>query len=113
MKEKIFDYRGDCWKGYQDVGLCLRILPPGKSFSFIIEKDKAERMKQVIYHNKGQINSEEIIGDSITMHVQKKFPSNPWADVNGQNLALRQRCRPSTGIKAWKTACTAKEQEGY
>ena len=72
MKEKIFDYRGDCWKGYQDVGLCLRILPPGKSFSFIIEKEKVERIKQVIDHHQGQINSEKIFGNDIKIDVQKK-----------------------------------------
>ena len=77
MKDKIFDYRGDCWKGYQDVSLCLRILPPGKSFSFIIEKDKAERMKKVIGHNEGQINSQEIIGNDIKMDVQKKISPKP------------------------------------
>ena len=71
--ERFFDYRGDCWKAYQDIGLCLRILPPGESFEFIVERDKIEKVKNVISHNNGEVIFEEVDEDDVRMKVEKKL----------------------------------------
>jgi hypothetical protein len=46
-------------------------LPPGKSFSFILEKDKYEKIKVVIEHNCGVIVSENEMNDDIQLKVEK------------------------------------------
>ena len=71
MIKEIIDYRGDCWKAYLDVGLCLRIIPTGESFEFILEKDKLEKIRQVITHNGGEIISENFLDEDVSLRVQK------------------------------------------
>lgn len=68
---EITDYRGDCWRAYQDVGLCLRILPPGKSFEFILEKEKCNNIKKIIERNGGEILSESELENGIQLKVLK------------------------------------------
>ena len=70
-KPDIIDYRGDCWQAYQDVSLCLRILPPGKSFEFILEKEKYDNIKKVIAYNGGEILAESSIDEGIYLKVSK------------------------------------------
>ena len=65
------DYRGDCWKAYLDVGLCLRILPPGESFEFILEKEKLENIKKVISHNSGEVLEETFLDNDVRIKVKK------------------------------------------
>ena len=71
-KEKnIIDYRGDCWKAYQDVGLCLRILPPGESFEFILERDKLEKIKKIVARNGGEAVTETAMENDVQLSVMK------------------------------------------
>ena len=53
------------------MGLCLRILPPGASFEFLIEADKLEKVKRVIDHNGGQVIGESRVGDDVQLRVSK------------------------------------------
>ena len=69
--EGLIDYRGDCWKAYLDVGLCLRILPPGESFEFILEKDKLDKIKKVISHNGGEVILETFLDNDVRLSVKK------------------------------------------
>jgi len=71
MTEKIIDYRGDCWKVYQDVGLCLRIIPPGIDFEFILEADKLERIRKIVTCNGGEVISEKAIEGGVRVKVVK------------------------------------------
>ncbi len=70
-KQKLVDYRGDCWKAYQDVGLCLRILPPGESFEFILERDKLEKIKKVVARNGGEVVTETAMENDVQLRVKK------------------------------------------
>ena len=71
-EKKIIDYRGDCWKAYQDVGLCLRILPPGESFEFILDRDKLEQIKKIVARNGGgDIKEKKQEGESLLV-VEKE-----------------------------------------
>jgi len=54
-----------------DVGLCLRILPNGKSFQFILEKDKLDKIKRVVAHNNGDVISEKFVGSDVILRVRK------------------------------------------
>jgi len=67
----IIDYRGDCWKAYQDVGLCLRIIPSGKTFEFIIENQKLENINKIISHNGGAILEKTYINNDVRLKVKK------------------------------------------
>ena len=67
----IVDYRGDCWRAYQDVGLCLRILPPGGSFEFVLEREKYSNIKKIIDRNGGTILSESNMENGIQIKVLK------------------------------------------
>ena len=69
--EKIIDYRGDCWKAYLDVGLCLRIIPSGEAFEFILEGEKLEKIKKVIAHNQGVIVAETWLDKDVRLKVKK------------------------------------------
>jgi len=55
-----------------DVGLCLRILPPGEAFEFIIEADKLDKVKRVIAHNGGQVLWENRVGEEVRVRVTKE-----------------------------------------
>jgi hypothetical protein len=72
MIKEVIDYRGDCWKAYLDVGLCLRILPPGEGFEFIIEVDKLDRVRRVIAHNGGKVVEENRVGEDVQVRVTKE-----------------------------------------
>jgi hypothetical protein len=54
-----------------DVGLCLKLLPTGESFKFILEKDKLLKIRKVIAHNNGEVLSEEASGNDIVIRVRK------------------------------------------
>ena len=54
-----------------DVGLCLRILRPGQYIEFIIEREKLEKMRKVVEHNKGQIVAKEDMSDAVKLKVEK------------------------------------------
>ena len=69
-EKKIIDYRGDCWKAYQDVGLCLRILPPGESFEFILERDKLEKIKKIVARNGGEVVTETAMENDVQLRVR-------------------------------------------
>ena len=71
MMKKIIDYRGDCWTAYQDVGLCLRILPPGNSFEFVLEKDKLDNILKIIDRNGGEVISETALDNAVQLKVKK------------------------------------------
>ena len=70
--DKLIDYRGDCWKAYQDVGLCLRILPPGESFEFIVEREKLENIRKVVSHNRGEVLLETFMENDVRLKVIKR-----------------------------------------
>jgi hypothetical protein len=55
-----------------DVGLCLRILPSNKTFEFIIESEKLEKVKKVIFHNDGEVVSETPVDDDIRVKIRKR-----------------------------------------
>ena len=71
IMEELIDYRGNCWKAYLDVGLCLRILPPGEGFEFILEKDKLDKIKKVISHNGGEVVLETFLENDVRIGVKK------------------------------------------
>ena len=72
----IIDYRGDCWRAYQDVGLCLRILPTGRSFEFILEREKHSNIKKIIARNGGRVVSESNMTDGVQLKVLKVSKPN-------------------------------------
>ena len=72
----IIDYRGDCWRAYQDVGLCLRMLPPGRAFEFILERAKYNNIKKIIDRNGGRIVSESIMEGGVQLKVLKVSQPN-------------------------------------
>lgn len=55
-----------------DVGLCLRILPVNDVFEFIVESDKLEKVKKVVFHNDGEIVSESPMGTDVRVKIRKK-----------------------------------------
>jgi hypothetical protein len=54
-----------------DVSLCLRMMPPGNSFTFLVELDKLERIHKVVAHNEGEIVEETPVGKDIKISVRK------------------------------------------
>ena len=72
----IIDYRGDCWRAYQDVGLCLMMLPAGKAFEFIVEREKYNNIKKIIDRNGGRIVSESKMDDGVQLKVLKDSKPN-------------------------------------
>ena len=54
-----------------DVGLCLRILPPGEHMEFIIETEKLEKIKKVVQHNQGEIVAKEDLPQAVRLRVKK------------------------------------------
>ena len=74
--DDLTDYRGDCWKAYQDVALRLRIMRPGESFEFIVEKEKHEKIHKVIFFNDGEVLSETLIDEDVRLKVRKTGEGN-------------------------------------
>ena len=52
---KIADYRGNCWNGYLDLSLSLRLLKNGQKFSFICEHTQLQKMLDIIKLNCGEV----------------------------------------------------------
>jgi len=46
-------------------------LPPGKTFEFILEREKLDNIKKVIAHNQGEILEEKFVGSDVQMKVRK------------------------------------------
>jgi hypothetical protein len=47
-------------------------LPPDKSFEFIIEKEKLEKIRRVVFHNKGEVLSETVVdNDDVRIKIRK------------------------------------------
>ena len=54
-----------------DIGLCLRVLPAGRDFAFIVEKDKVDKVKRVISHNDGKVVAETPVAKDMRIKVRK------------------------------------------
>jgi hypothetical protein len=47
------------------------LVPPGKEFEFIVEKDKVDKVKRVISHNSGAVVDERAEYEDVRMRVRK------------------------------------------
>jgi hypothetical protein len=47
-------------------------LPQGKSFEFIIEADKLDKIRRVIAHNGGEVIGETKVGEDVQLRVSKR-----------------------------------------
>ena len=54
-----------------DVGLCLRMLPPGESFEFIVERHKLVNIRKVVSHNQGEVLSETFVENDVLIKARK------------------------------------------
>jgi len=54
-----------------DVALRLRIIRPGDSFEFIVEKEKYEKIHKVIFFNDGEVVSETFEDNDVRLNVRK------------------------------------------
>ena len=68
----VIDYRGDCWKGYLEVSLLLRIIRPGNRLSFVCDSIHVEKMLKVIDHNDGQVEEKVTKEEGVFFTVIKK-----------------------------------------
>jgi hypothetical protein len=50
------------------------LLPPGKEFQFIIERDKVDKIRRVIAHNDGEVINETPFQEDLLMKVRKAGP---------------------------------------
>jgi len=49
------------------------VLPPNKTFEFIIEGEKLEKVKKVISHNDGEVISESPVDhDDVRVRIRKR-----------------------------------------
>ena len=71
MKDKLIDYRGDCWKGVKDVRRRLKIAKAGQTISFVCEKNQVSRILRVIVYNDGIITDEVSNPDGVFITVSK------------------------------------------
>jgi len=47
-------------------------LPPDKSFEFIIEKEKRDKIRRVVFHNDGEVLSETVVdNDDLRIKIRK------------------------------------------
>jgi hypothetical protein len=53
------------------------MMPPGNSFTFLVEVDKLERIHRVVAHNDGEIVEETPLGDDIKVSVRKVGRGEP------------------------------------
>ena len=51
------------------------MLPPGKEFEFIVEKDKVEKIKRVIAHNDGEVVHEATVEGDVRFKIRKLQPA--------------------------------------
>ena len=68
----VIDYRGDCWKGYLEVSLLLRIIRPGNRLSFVCDSQHVEKMLKVIDHNDGRVEEKVSKEEGVFFTVIKK-----------------------------------------
>lgn len=54
-----------------DVSLCLRIMPPGHTLEFIVEKEKLKNIRKVVSHNRGKVISEASVDGDVQFKVTK------------------------------------------
>ena len=47
------------------------MLPVGKGFEFIVEKDKVDKIKRVIAHNDGEVVGETPVEEDVRINVRK------------------------------------------
>ena len=47
------------------------MVPPGKEFEFIVEKDKADKVKRVVAHNDGEVVDERAEQEDVRMRVRR------------------------------------------
>jgi hypothetical protein len=47
------------------------LLPPGKEFEFLIERDKVDKIRRVIAYNDGEVIDERPIQEDFRMKVRK------------------------------------------
>jgi hypothetical protein len=47
------------------------LVPPGKEFEFIVEKEKGEKIKRVIAHNGGEVVDERAEQEDVRMRVRR------------------------------------------
>jgi len=59
-----------------DVGLCLRVLPVTEVFEFIVESDKLEKVRKVVFHNHGEVVSESPMGTDVRVRIRKTPSKN-------------------------------------
>lgn len=98
-ERKLFDYRGDCWKGYKDVRLRLKQMKSGQGYSFIVSMDMAARMDRVVMINDGRIvNKQQSGGDMVYTVVRT------WWDLfkkNGKKFVTVWPLQPTGCWFAW------------
>jgi hypothetical protein len=51
------------------------MLPAGKDFEFIVEKDKVEKIKRVIAHNDGTVVEETPFEEDVRFKIRKLEPA--------------------------------------
>ena len=68
----VADYRGDCWKGYLEVSLLLRIIRAGDRLRFVCDAQHVEKMLKVIDHNDGRVEEKLIKEEGVYFTVIKK-----------------------------------------
>jgi len=52
-------------------------LPQGKSFEFVIEADKLDKIRRVIAHNGGEVTEEINAGEDVRLRVRKSRDPEP------------------------------------
>jgi hypothetical protein len=51
------------------------MLPPGEELEFIVEKDKAEKIKRVVAHNDGEVVDEATVDGDVRFKIRKLQPA--------------------------------------
>jgi len=46
-------------------------LPPGETFEFILESEKLENIRKVVFHNQGEVLSEMVVDNDVQLRVRK------------------------------------------
>ena len=69
---EVADFRGDCWKGYLEVSLLLRIIRAGDRLRFICDPEHVEKMLKVIDHNHGRVEEQLTKAEGVYFTIIKK-----------------------------------------